>query len=68
MDWGAKPHLLLMYAKFSKVYASVGLYSKANELQRVVRRALETLRGYESSGNKTHDSLLGSNAVGSELR
>jgi tetratricopeptide (TPR) repeat protein len=49
MDWGAKPHLLLMYAKFSKVYASVGLYSKANELQRVVHRALETLRGYESS-------------------
>jgi hypothetical protein len=49
MDWGAKPHLLLMYAKFSKVYVSVGLYGEANELQRVVHRALESLRGYESS-------------------
>jgi hypothetical protein len=49
MDWGAKPHLLLMYTKFSKVYVSVGLYGEANDLQRVVHRALETLRGYESS-------------------
>lgn len=49
LDWGPKPHLLLMYAKFSKVYVSVGRYAEANELQRVVHRALETLRGYESS-------------------
>lgn len=49
MDWGVKPHLLLMYAKFSKVYVCGGLYGEANELQRVVHRALESLRGYESS-------------------
>ncbi|KAJ4399164.1 hypothetical protein N0V91_009621 [Didymella pomorum] len=49
MDWGVKPHLLLMHAKFSKVYVSCGLYDEANVLQRVVHRALESLRGYENS-------------------
>lgn len=49
LDWGVKPHLLLRYAKFSVVYVSVGMYGEASELQRVVHRALESLRGYESS-------------------
>jgi tetratricopeptide (TPR) repeat protein len=49
LDWGVKTHLLLMYAKFSMVYVSVGMFHEASELQRVVHRALESLRGYENS-------------------
>ncbi|KAK1908964.1 hypothetical protein CFE70_009146 [Pyrenophora teres f. teres 0-1] len=47
MDWEPKPHLLQMFAKFSKIYATVGQYGKADKLQRDVHCALETMRGYE---------------------
>lgn len=48
LDWGVKSNSLLMYAKFSIVYLCAGQYEQAEELQRVVHRAVEPLLGYKS--------------------